>query len=198
MTQKPFAPSADNNKQPILDILALYLKSDDCLLELGSGTGQHICFFADAFRDVSFQPSDLEDKQSGIKSWISDNTHQNILPPLILNVSDKSHYPKTRYNCVFSANTTHIMSIEDVAAMFHLVGLHLKKEGVFLLYGPFNIEGQFTSESNRDFNDWLQAQGSHMGIRDIETLTTFAKKNNLSLSQTHTMPKNNQVLVFIK
>lgn len=196
MIEKPYAPSADNNKAPILTVLRRYLRDKQTLLEIGSGTGQHLSYFARAFPNVSFQPSDLGDKQAGIQAWVSEAN--NILKPLILDVSDKTQYPKRQFDIVFSANTAHIMSITEVESMFDVVGNVLREPGYFLLYGPFNTKGEFTSESNHQFHNYLQSKAPHMGIRDIGDLKTFAETHRLTFIKSHPMPKNNQILVFQK
>lgn len=198
MTQKPYAPSADNNKAPILNIFKNYLKTKDTVLEIGSGTGQHICYFAENFPNITFHPSDLEHNLSGIKAWIEDSALDNILSPRLLKVSDSATYPTECHDVIYSANTAHIMSREEVKDMFSLVGKTLKQNGHFILYGPFNENGQFTSDSNRLFDQHLKSQAPHMGIRDKADLNSMASHNTLSFQTSHAMPANNQILVFQK
>lgn len=198
VTNKPYAPSADNNKDPILRILSRYLAANDRILEIGSGTGQHVCYFAEKLPKMLFQPSDLPKHLEGILHWIEESLAENILPPIVINVSDRSTYPSQHFNAVYSANTTHIMSIDEVNHFFRLVNFTLGKSGVFILYGPFNENGDYTSESNRQFDQHLKSRAAHMGIRDIVDLKKFANDNGLCFKTSHAMPNNNQILIFKK
>ena len=82
--------------------------------------------------------------------------------------------------------------------MFDLVGTNLSTGGVFVIYGPFNYGGQFTSDSNRAFDAWLRQRDAHSGIRDFEAITTLAEKHGLQLQLDQAMPANNRTLVFHK
>lgn len=196
MKRKPFSQSSENNKQAIYAVLAPLLEKRINVLEIGSGTGQHAVFFANQFKHINWQPSDLADKLDGINAWSTETRHHNIHPPIELNVSHEHLWPNQPYDLIFSANTTHIMSIEDVENMFEFVSKHLIDKGIFFLYGPFNQHKRYTSESNHDFDRWLKGQSPHMGLRDVESLENFASQNNMRLSTTHDMPKNNKSLVF--
>ena len=80
--------------------------------------------------------------------------------------------------------------------MFRNIGERLPKEGAFCLYGPFNSQGRYTSESNAHFDQHLKANAAHMGIRDLEDISKLAENVGLTLSESHSMPANNQLLVF--
>jgi cyclopropane fatty-acyl-phospholipid synthase-like methyltransferase len=107
-------------------------------------------------------------------------------------------WPSDRFDAVFSANTTHIMSWEAVNDCFQCVANVLQKGGVFLLYGPFNYQGSFTSESNKSFDQHLKNLDSQMGIRDFEAINELAKSCGLVFQQDNKMPSNNRLLHFTK
>ncbi len=194
---QPFSQACENNKTPIFDILKQYLKGDEHILEIGSGTGQHALYFADNLPDILWQTSDLQDNHLGIEAWIKNSEYKNILSPLTLDVSDKHSWPNARYDAIFTANTTHIMSWQEVKSMFELVAHCLKENGLFFCYGPFNRDGLFTSPSNERFDASLRQRNTQMGLRDLADIQNEAKHNQLTLKQTYAMPANNMLLVFI-
>jgi len=110
----------------------------------------------------------------------------------------RSQWPTQQFLYAFSANTAHIMSLENVAHMFSGLRGVLKPSARFVLYGPFNIAGQYTSDSNRNFDKALRAEDPHMGIRDLEKVSEFAAASGLSLADNIAMPANNRLLVFHK
>ncbi|MCO7225144.1 DUF938 domain-containing protein [Pleionea sp. CnH1-48] len=195
-TDKPFSQACENNKQPILDVIKNYFGNTPDVLEVGSGTGQHAVFFAQHLPHLFWQTSDQAENHSGIKQWLADYPGDNIGAPLTLDVT--AHWPIESASSVFSANTAHIMSWEMVLEFFAGVGNILKSGGYFCLYGPFNFDGQFTSESNQRFDDYLKSQNPAMGIRDFEALQELAGKAGLHFVKKHSMPANNFILVWQK
>ena len=195
---KPIAESCEQNKLPILEVLRQEWDMDTgTILEIGSGTGQHAVFFAAYFPQLRWQTSDLPQYHPGIRAWIEEDGPDNVLAPLILDVA-ASQWPQTRYEAVFSANTAHIMSWPQVIAMFQGVGKALKIGGKFCLYGPFNYNRRYTSESNARFDQWLKQRDPDSGIRNAEDLIALALSNDMVLINDHEMPVNNRTLVWRK
>ena len=197
MSAKPDAPAARSNREAILGVLRQEYRATRTVLEIGSGTGQHAVFFAAAMPELTWQTSDRAGNHPGINAWIRDAGPGNVLSPVRLDVLADPP-PEGPYDAVFSANTAHIMSVEAVAAMFRIVGAVLHHGGLFCLYGPFNLAGEFTSESNRRFDASLRAQNSRMGIRDVEALEELATVNGMRLVRRYAMPANNMILVWEK
>jgi cyclopropane fatty-acyl-phospholipid synthase-like methyltransferase len=110
----------------------------------------------------------------------------------------KDAWPTARYDAVFSANTAHIMSWPEVECFFAGVGLALDAGGIFCLYGPFNYNGHYTSESNARFDQWLKQRDPLSGVRDFEALQALAGKAGLLLKEDYEMPANNRTLVWSK
>jgi cyclopropane fatty-acyl-phospholipid synthase-like methyltransferase len=197
MNHKPFSESCVQNQAPILEVLNQYLHEASSVLEIGSGTGQHAVFFAERFPDLNWQTSDCPEYLSGIKMWLDDAGLDNVLAPIELNV-DHSPWPTTNYDAVFSANTVHIMGRDSVVNMFAGIGKVLAAGGTFCLYGPFNYNGQYTSESNAEFDHWLRVRDSGSCIKDFEDLCELAEANKMQLHHDHEMPANNRILVWKK
>lgn len=196
MINKPFSQACENNKRPILDVIKSYFADVSSVLEVGSGTGQHAVFFADQLPHLTWQTSDRQDNHAGINAWIDEYDGDNLNRPLDLDVTKP--WPITHTQAVFSANTVHIMSWPMVEAFFERLGQVLKPNGYFCLYGPFNFCGEYTSESNKAFDEHLQSRDPAMGIRDYVDLETLARKAELMFVEKHEMPANNYILVWQK
>lgn len=194
---KPYSESCEQNRAPILEILRIELAGRSQLLEVGSGTGQHAVYFAPAFPRLAWQTSDVVAMHAGIDAWLNDSNQDNIRPPLKLDVCRDS-WPEVRYDAVYSANTVHIMGWPEVECLFAGVGKVLENGGVFCLYGPFNYRGQYTSESNARFDQWLKARDAASGIKDFEALEGLAEKAEMKLKMDYEMPANNRMLVWFK
>ncbi len=193
---KPFAESCEENKAPILEVLSRLLKNCKCLLEIGSGTGQHAVHFAAAMPHLTWQTSDLADSHPGIRAWLDEAALLNTRYPLELDA--EGEWPTDSYDAVFSANAVHIMSWSAVVACFAGVAKVLSKDGLLVLYGPFNYGGEYTSESNSRFDGWLKSRDPQSGIRDFDDLQVLAAANGLVFSEDIEMPVNNRILVWRK
>ncbi|MGD8559247.1 MAG: DUF938 domain-containing protein [Gammaproteobacteria bacterium] len=194
---KQFAESCEQNKQPILEVLQQEFADAHTVLEIGSGTGQHAVFFAKQLPHLLWQTSDVIDYHASINAWVADCGLENVLPPLELDVA-KHHWPNHHYDGVFSANTTHIMSWSEVVELFNGLGNIIKPGGKFCLYGPFNVGGHYTSDSNAQFDRWLKARDPLSGIRDMEALDKLARQQDMQLINDYEMPANNRTLVWQK
>ena len=194
---KPFAQSCVENREPILAVLRSKLTGCRRLLEIGSGTGQHAVYFAPELPQVFWQTSDRGENHAGILAWLSDAGAENIGRPISLDVLGDP-WPSPGFDAVFSANTAHIMPLDAVEAMFRGVGAVLNPGGKFLLYGPFNFDGRFTSDSNERFDGWLKQQDPAMGIRELGVLDTFASEAGMVLQEDIEMPVNNRTLIWGK
>ncbi len=192
---KPFSQSCENNKQPILEVLRRYLQAPGSVNEIGSGTGQHAVFMAAQLPHLAWQPSDVADNLPGIVAWCEEADLDNLAQPLRFDVNDKDT-PLEPASYLFSANTLHIMSWPSVERLFDWLPQLLLPEGIACFYGPFNYQGQFTSESNARFNEWLKSRGEHQGIRDFEAIAQLAENAGMRLLEDCAMPANNRILVW--
>ncbi len=195
MNTNPFSSAAERNRQAILDQLKVLLPLEGTVLEIGSGTGQHATFFTRNLPGLVWQPSDREENLAGLETCFSDEGNENILSVLKLDVLCDP-WPGRSYDAAYSANTAHIMPWEAVIAMFTGVAAHLVTGARFCLYGPFNVDNRFTSESNAQFDAHLRAEGSHMGIRNMAMIESLANLHHMQLEHKLAMPANNFILVL--
>lgn len=195
--QKPYAESCDQNKDPIFAVIKSYLIERSSVLEIGSGTGQHAIYFAEKLPHLTWYTSDREQYHNGIIQWLDEAKLTNARKPFLLDVS-RSSWPETTVDAVFSANTSHIMHWHDVQATFSGVGKILNDDGIFLLYGPFNFAGKYTSESNQQFDYRLKSRDPMSGIRNFEDLDQLANQAGLQFQKVFDMPCNNKILSWQK
>jgi cyclopropane fatty-acyl-phospholipid synthase-like methyltransferase len=146
---------------------------------------------------LSWQTSDLVVNHSAINQWIDDFPAPNIIRPISIDLS-QAILSTEKFDAIYTANTLHIISWELVQNFFELVKVHLTIGGILCIYGPFNYDGRFTSESNANFELWLKDRDKVSGIRDFEAVCQLASQAGLSLTQDIEMPANNRLLVFKK
>lgn len=194
---KPYAEACDRNKAPILAVIELLFEDCSSVLEIGSGTGQHAVFFAEKLPHLIWHTSDVKENHTDIKAWVQDAGLTNLRSPLMLDVM-QPEWPDVKVDGVFSANTAHIMHWDAVEKFFAGAGKLLPEGGKFVLYGPFNYQNQYTSDSNANFDLWLKARDPQSGIRNFEDLDNLAKSAGMEFRQDYEMPANNRILYWQK
>jgi cyclopropane fatty-acyl-phospholipid synthase-like methyltransferase len=197
-SDKPSARSVERNSAPILEVLKKHFSQVKRVLEIGSGTGQHAVHFATEFPGAQWQTSDVETALPGIRRWLEDARLPNLPPPLSLDVSGP--WPvrprEARYDAVFTANTLHIIGWPEVQRLFAGLNDVVAEDAVLAVYGPFNYNGAFTSDSNREFDELLKQHYPGSGIRDFEAVNALAESIGFKLIADHPMPSNNRTLVW--
>lgn len=194
--EKPYALSCDKNSAPILEVLKDYLPGHHALLEVGAGTGQHAVFMAPHFKELTWTLADLQDRHEGIQMWLKDFPRANVEGPVEYEVG-KDPLPEGDFDVVFTANTLHIMPWSLCLQLFDDLSV-LKNDSLFIVYGAFNYEGKYTSESNENFDKWIKGKFPGGGIRDFEKIEEELRSRRFSLVKDHEMPANNRMLIFQK
>ena len=194
---KPYSESCDQNRDPIFEVIQPLLKASKKVLEVGSGTGQHAMYFAKKMPHLIWQTSDQQSYHEGIKLWLADAQLDNTPTPIALNVSSDT-WPDEQFDVVFSANAVHIMGWDNVIDFFANAPKLLSSGGLFILYGPFNYNQQYTSESNARFDIWLKQRDPQSGIRDFEALDKLANNAGMKIKEDYALPANNRILVWEK
>lgn len=189
-----FSAPCERNKQPILDLLAAELVSCKTVLEIGSGTGQHVVHFAAALPGIEWQPTDRREELPSLAARIEAEAPANVMRPRALDVLD--HDWTDQYDAVYSSNTLHIMSWAAVQAFFDGIGRVLKTSGRLCVYGPFIYNDVETTPSNLEFDRWLRDRDPLSGLRSFEAVDELAAKQSLTLHADHAMPANNRLLVW--
>ncbi|CEF70116.1 UPF0585 protein CG18661 [Strongyloides ratti] len=210
--------AASRNCKPIIEVLSNYISPNDNfkILEIASGTGQHVLSFAKSFPNSTFQPSEISHRHlHSIVAYLDmlRNAHSmiskkeiNIRVPLYIDVTKSptkwampQDYGPNDVDIMISINLLHICSQDAVIGLFRAAGAFLKhKTGKLFTYGPYAIDGIITPQSNIEFNLNLKEKNPEWGLRDIRDLNDIAQKYGLKLINTHSMPANNYILVFGK
>lgn len=192
------SPSADRNKGPILAVLERILPPTGTVLEIASGTGQHVVYFARALRHLTWQPSDVDEEcLRSISAWVSAQRLPNIRPPIELDVRALP-WPLGAVDAIVCANLLHIAPWPVVPALFAGAGAALRASGPLYLYGPYSLQGRHTAPSNEAFDRALRAYDSGWGVRDLAEVARVADEHGFELAETAEMPANNLSVVFRK
>jgi hypothetical protein len=191
---KPHSPACERNREPILGVLREHFADRRQVLEIGSGTGQHAVHFAAALPWLRWQSSDRAENLPGICAWLDEAALPNTPPPLEFDVNGT--WPAGPFDAVFSANTLHIMVWPEVQRLFARLPAIATDDAVLAIYGPFNYQGRYSSDSNAAFDQRLQARGAHMAIRDAEAVDALALAAGFGLHADIAMPANNRCRVW--
>ncbi|HEY0333776.1 MAG TPA: DUF938 domain-containing protein [Stenotrophomonas sp.] len=197
---KPHSPACERNRDPILAVIRQYFGDRRQVLEIGSGTGQHAVHFAAALPWLRWQASDHPDQLPGIRQWLDDAALPNTPAPIALQaelaprpgLAPLPPLPAGGFDAVFSANTLHIMGWPQVQALFAGLPALMAENALLLVYGPFNYDGGYSSESNRLFDAWLKERDAVSGIRDAADVDALALQAGLRLVADIAMPANNR------
>ena len=198
MTLPQHSPSAERNKQPILDILRQVLPPQGSTLEIASGTGQHVAWFAAAMPGRSWQPTDMEaDALPSIAAHAAQAGLANVLAPLALDVL-APQWPLGDFDAIYCANMLHISPWACCAALMQGSARHLAPGGLLVTYGPYLEDDVPTAPGNLAFDESLRARNPAWGIRRREDVEQEARRAGLALRERHAMPANNLLLVFAR
>ncbi|HVQ72514.1 MAG TPA: DUF938 domain-containing protein [Bradyrhizobium sp.] len=199
------AAAFHRNHAPIWAVLQKFLagKSGD-VVEVGSGTGQHVVHFAKHTPGIIWWPSDLnENHLKSIEAWRAYSALPNIRPPLRIDLTDPGWCPAMHDGsgpaellAVFCANVIHIAPWRVAEGLFAGAGRYLRGDGRLFLYGPFKRDGKHTAMSNAVFDTSLREQDAEWGVRDIADVEKLAAGVGLALIEKLPMPANNMILVF--
>jgi len=196
MDERETAPSAERNKQPILEVLARVLPSTGRVLEIGSGTGQHVAHFAKALPALIFQPSEMDEtSHPSIRAWILHEKLTNVEAPLAFDVT-RHPWPLREADAIICINVIHISPWEATLGLIRGAGELLPPGGVLVTYGPYRRGGVHTAPSNEAFDASLKGRDPRWGVRDMEEVAAVAKGARLELEEAVPMPANNFTLVF--
>jgi len=191
----PFSAACERNKDPILGVLRTAFAQIATVLEIGSGTGQHAVHFARHLAHITWQPTDRAEWLAGLRARVAAEGAEHLLAPLELDVA-KKNWVAGRFDAVFTANTFHIMSWPEVQAFFRGLDRVLEGRGLLAVYGPFNYDGAYTSESNSAFDAQLRERDPASGLRDRGKVDELAAAQGLDLVADHAMPANNRLVLW--
>ena len=190
-----YSQAAENNKAPIALIMGRHLPPDASVLEIGSGAGQHALHMSNTFPGMTWLPSEREVVIPILRSNLAHYGPNNIQPPLVLDLEDFT-WSGGPVDAVYAANVMHIVSETLGERLVQLAAEALTSSGLLMLYGPYKYNGQFTTQSNATFDQWLKDRDPASGVRDFEAVIATAQCTGLTLTHSYAMPANNLMLIF--
>ena len=188
-------PSAERNSAAILAQLAAHLRPGHRVLEIASGAGQHVQYFATAWPEVHWQPSEpAVEPRLSVDARVAEAGLSNVAPALDLNV--EATWPAERFDLVMCINMVHISPWSAAVALVSGSANVLTHNGLLFLYGPYKQGGEHTAPSNTAFDEDLRQRNPAWGIRDIEAMAELARTHGLRALAPVPMPANNFCLLF--
>jgi cyclopropane fatty-acyl-phospholipid synthase-like methyltransferase len=190
--------AAERNKQPILAELRQLLPASGRVLEIASGTGQHVEYFAREMPGLAWQPTDRDDADlAQIDARRRQSGLANILPALRLDVLEQPWRMARQVDAVLCINMIHISPWETTTALFSgAERLTAAGSGQVILYGPFREGGLHTAPSNEEFDGWLKEKDARFGVRNLEDVEAVADEHGFTRAHLARLPANNLLLGF--
>lgn len=196
--EKRHAPATLRNRDAIADVLAGILPPTGTVLEVASGTGEHIVYFAERFPHLVWQPSDYaEASLPSIAAWVAESGVTNVRTAVRIDASAPD-WPIEQADAVLCINMIHISPWAATEGLMAGAGRLLAKGTPLFLYGPFLRDDVETAPSNLDFDQSLKSRDPDWGIRNLADVTAAASQHGLSLDTVIEMPANNLSVVFRK
>ncbi len=190
------APAAARNRQPILDVLQPRLPADGLVLEVASGSGEHVVQFAAALPGLVFQPSDPDaHARASIDDWVGTIGLANVRAAVALDAQAPT-WPVERAAVVLCINMIHISPWEATVGLIGGAARMLPDDGLLYLYGPYRRDGRHTAASNDAFDRDLKQRNPAWGVRDLEAVASLATEHGFDAPEIVDMPANNLSLVF--
>ena len=189
------APHVARNADPIASVLGEVLPASGLVLELASGTGEHILHFARAFPGLQWQPTDPDPAAlASIAAWRGEGP-ANLLPPLRLDAREPA-WPVEAADAILCINMVHISPWEATIGLLDGAARLLAPGAPLILYGAYRRAGVPTAPSNESFDASLRARNPDWGLRNLEDVQAEARQRGLSLERVVEMPANNLIVVF--
>lgn len=193
---KRHAPATARNRDAILAVLRNALPTSGLVLEIASGTGEHIVDFAGHFPALTWQPSDYDRLGlASIAAWSAEAGHPNLRQPVQLDAS-ADDWPIDQADAILCINMVHISPWAATQGLMAGAGRIVPPGGLLYLYGPYLRDGVDTAPSNLAFDANLKAQNPEWGLRDLGAVADLAANHGLHLEQVIEMPANNLSLIF--
>jgi len=194
--------SGERNRDSILATFKNRLTGEACdVLEYASGSGMHINYFATHFPSVRFHPSDNDEETFDcIKDLRRKGENENVQDPVLLDLKVRDTWPARdvrRFAAIFCINLIHVAPVEAMRGVMECSAQLLAPDGFLLIYGPFMVDGKYTTTSNEEFDKVLRsAGGSEWGLKDVSDLTSAAAEFGLAFNDRLEMPGNNFTLIY--
>jgi cyclopropane fatty-acyl-phospholipid synthase-like methyltransferase len=189
-------PATARNRDPILAVLRDVLPAKGDVLEIASGSGEHVVHFAAALPGLRFFPTDVDPEAiASIDAWREHENLTNVMPAIALDVRDTT-WPIDRVDVILCSNMIHISPWEATIGLLDGAARIVPAGGLLVLYGPFMLDGKHTADSNAAFDASLRARDPAWGVRDLRDVEKQAEQRAFGLVKTVQMPANNLTAIF--
>lgn len=193
---KRHAPATLRNRDAIVAVLADWLPASGTILEVASGSGEHVVHFAAAFPQLDWQPSDPDPAGlASIEARRADAALPNVAPPLALDAAARD-WPVDSVDAILCINMVHISEWAATVGLFTQSAKLLQKGAPLILYGPYFRKDHPTAPSNLAFDESLRARNAGWGVRWLDEVTELAETKRFSLAEVREMPANNLMLLY--
>ncbi len=193
---KRHAPATLRNRDAIAAVLADWLPASGTVLEVASGSGEHVIHFAATFPHLDWQPSDPDPAGlTSIAAYQAEAGLANVAPPIALDAASAA-WPVDRAAAILCINMVHISPWAATLGLFAGSARRLRPGAPLILYGPFIEPGVPTAESNLAFDASLRARGPAWGLRDTGAVKGTAADTGFAFAERRAMPANNLMLLF--
>ncbi|HTV32683.1 MAG TPA: DUF938 domain-containing protein [Methylocella sp.] len=191
------------NRDPILNVFKELFPASGEVLELASGSGAHINYFAPHFKNLRFQPSDYNpDVFETIKAKRAETRNENVADPVNIDLTKSESWPDPNgklYDVIYVINLFQVAPVAIIDGIAQVAQRVLKPEGFLAIYGPFKVDGKYTTSSNEAFDkEILAANVSEWGLKDVRDLEKTANIHGIKLKKQLDLPADNFILVFGK
>ena len=191
-----YAPAALRNRGPILDVLRAVLPDTGVVLEIASGSGEHVVYFAAHWPALIFQPTDPDPGAvRSIAAWVDAAGVANVRPPLLLDAA-APQWPVSVADAIVCINMIHISPWAAAEGLLRRAGAMLSAGAPLYLYGPFRRHVAPWAESNEAFDHDLRVRNPAWGVRQLETVADLAAAHGFGPPHIVEMPANNLSVIF--
>lgn len=193
--------AGNRNRDPILNVFREILPKSGHVLELASSAGNHINYFAPHFPQLQFQPSDYNvDVFETIKQNRAQEGNANVADPIKIDLTAPETWPDPKnrlFDAIFVVNLFQVAPVSIIDGIAQVAARVLTKDGIVAIYGPFKVDGKYTTISNEAFDkEILAAKVSEWGLKDVRDLERAANQHKIALKKIIDMPANNFILIF--
>ena len=191
------SPATQRNRGPILEVLRRHLPSAGAVLELASGSGEHVEYFAAALPGLVFQPSDPDPAaRASIAARTQLSGLQNVRAPLELDADAGEWRLPVEIAAILCINMIHISPWRATTGLLRNAAAVLPSKGLLYLYGPYRRGDRHTAPSNEAFDRDLRSRDPAWGVRNLEEVVAEAASRGIELAEIIEMPANNLSVVL--
>jgi len=195
---RPYAPATLRNRAPILAVLTLVLPPSGTVLEIASGTGEHVVWLAERLPYLTWQPSEPDPVlRAAVAERCRESAAGNLLPPIAIDAA-RDDWGVVETAAIVCINMIHVAPWSACEGLLRGAGRILPPAAPLYLYGPFKRAGRHTAPSNEAFDASLRRHDPAWGVRDVDEVTAAAARQGLSLAEVVEMPANNLSVIFRK